>query len=111
MDRYYNIVDADCSWSFELLEEKINRKLKNLFLVFGERKIIDNVTYYKYLKYECYTFKDFDAFLDSLENGDIRISFKIGVIRTGSKQGKICDHGTSFDIDVSKIEKIYNKIQ
>lgn len=110
MDRQYNIIDSDSSWSFELLEEKINRKLKNLFLVFGEKRNVDNVTYYKYLKYECYAFKDFKAFLNSLENGEIRISFKIGVIRTGPKQGKICDHGTSFDIDISKIEKIYNKI-
>lgn len=109
-DRYNNLIDSDCSWSFELLEEKINRKLQKLFLIYGEKKVINDNVYYRYLKYNCYELKAFDNFISCLESGEIRISFKIGVVRSGKRIGKICDHGTSFDIDLSKIEKIYNKI-
>lgn len=110
LDSNDNIIDRNTSWSFNLLFEKINRKIKNLFLVFGEKKIINKATYYKYLKYNCYQFKSFNNFLHSLENGEIRISFKIGVIKSGEKKGKICDHGTSFDINVRSLSSIYHEI-
>lgn len=110
LDSNYNVIDCNTSWSFGLLFEKINRKLKNLFLVFGEKKTINKMTYYKYLKYKCYIFKNFNTFLRSLEKGEIRISFKIGVIKKGEKKGKLCDHGTSFDINVNNLASIYHEI-
>lgn len=105
-----DIFDSDCNWSFELLEEKIYRKLKYLFLVYGEKKERKNLIFYKYLSYHCYNLKSFEEFLTCLENGDIRISFKIGVVRNGDKKGNIKDHGTSFDIEVAKLNKLYDEI-
>ena len=67
-------------------------------------------TYYKYLRYKCYRFKSFNHFLHSLEKGEIRISFKIGVIKSGEKKGKMCDHGTSFDININNLDSIYYEI-
>lgn len=110
INKYNNILDSDCSWSFELLKEKIYRKLKYLLLVYGTKKERNNITFYKYLKYHCYKLKNFENFLSCLETGDIRISFKIGVIRFGDKRGNIKDHGTSFDIEKSKLYKIYDEI-
>lgn len=110
IDRNLNLVDSKCSWSFKLLNVKTNRKLQKLFLVYGQKKIINNRTYYKYLNYYCYKFYDFDSFLQCIEDGDIRITFKISVIRSGDRKGEIKDHGTSFDIKESKIENIYRKI-
>lgn len=109
-DRNLNIVDLECSWSFNLLKQKLNRKLQKLFLVYGKKKAINNNIYYKYLKYYCYKLRDFENFLTSLENGDIRITFKINVIRNGDRKGEIKDHGTSFDIKEAKIENIYTKL-
>ena len=111
LNKNNQLIDSDCSWSFDLLEEKINRKLNFLFLVYGEQTTIQNKIYYKYLEYKCYKFKTFNDFLNCLENDEMRISFKIGVVRTGDKKGNIKDHGTSFDIKESKIENIYKEIE
>lgn len=109
IDRNLNLVDSKCSWTFELLKGKVHRKLQKLFLVYGQKKIINNSTYYKYLKYYCYKFHNFNSFLQCIEDGDIRITFKISVIRSGERKGEIKDHGTSFDIKESKIENIYDR--
>ncbi|MBE6138824.1 MAG: MvaI/BcnI restriction endonuclease family protein [Firmicutes bacterium] len=111
LDKHGNIIDSNCSWSFELLAQKINRKLKTLFLVHGQQKVLDNQIYFKYLDYSCYVIKGFNHFINCLENGYIRVSFKIGLIRSGPKTGQICNHGTSFDIKESQIEALYNKIR
>lgn len=110
IDIYGNLIDSDCSWTFDLIEEKINRKLKNLFLVYGQKKHIKDNIYYKYLTYHCYQFVDFDSFIKGIDQGKIRITFKIGVFRNGKRTGQRCDHGTSFDIDISCLDSIYNKI-
>ena len=111
IDRYGNLVDSDCRWSFELLPQKLNRKLKYLFLVHGNKKIINNETYYKYLDYDCFILKDFNHFIKCIEEGYIRITFKISLTRTGPKKGQIRDHGTSFDIKETDIEQLYYEIK
>lgn len=109
IDSSYQLVDSDCSWSFELLKEKINRKLQYLFLVYADKTVINNEIYYKYLKYSCYLFKSFEKFLENFENGNLRITFKIGVIKNGPKKGQIKNHGTSFDINQSKLEGVFKQ--
>lgn len=106
-DIYGNLVDSDCSWSFEMIREKVLRKLQYLFLVYGESMVENNTTYYRYLKYYCYKLKSFDSFIEALRIGNMRITFKIGVYREGGKRGQINDHGTSFDIKEDKIHSIY----
>lgn len=106
-DRFGNLIDDKTSWSFDLLEEKISRKLSKLLLVFGDKKIKNGVMYYRYLCYKCYNFTCFENFLDAIEDGKIRVTFKIGVVRSGDKLGNIHDHGTSFDICENKLDSIY----
>lgn len=67
-DRNGNLVDSDCRWSFELLAQKLSRKLKYLFLVHGDKKMKNNETYYKYLDYGCFVLKDFNHFIRCIEN-------------------------------------------
>lgn len=103
------LIDNNASWSFDLLEEKVNRKVKNLFIVFGERKYENKNIFYKYNKYHYFVLQDFSKFIDALEKGFVRISFSIGTYKTGIKKGQIYDHGTSFNIALSNLEKIYTK--
>ena len=58
-----------------------------------------------------YKLKDFETFIDLIENGIIRISLKIGVFRTGKKIGQIHDHGTSFCIEEDNLDKLYDLIE
>lgn len=55
-----------------------------------------------------YLLKDFDTFLHLLEQGIIRITFKINVTLSGPRKGKICDHRTGFDIQEKELLKLYN---
>lgn len=110
MDNAENIIDNKISWSFDMLKQKLERKLKYLLLVNGDRKFENRKVYYKFTKYKFYILKDFQDFLDGLEKGYIRISFTIGTFKSGTKMGQMHDHGTCFNIHKDKINHIYNEI-
>ena len=96
-------------WTFDLLKEKLYRKLKNMAFVSAMRKIENDKEYFKYYKLEIYKLKSFDTFINLLKAGIIRVTFKIGVFRSGDKKGKIHDHGTGFDIEEKNLYKLYDQ--
>ncbi len=104
------LIDNDSSWSFEMLKEKLYRKLKYLCLVKAERKYEFPYVYYKYTDYSFYILKDFKDFIKAIEKGIIKITFKINVVQKGPKEGQIKDHGTSFDIHEDDLSAIYYRI-
>ena len=59
---------------------------------------------------DIYKLKNFDTFINLIDLGVIEITFKIGVHKSGSKLGKVYDHGTDFSIKASNIELLYDKI-
>ena len=101
------IVDNEVSWSFDLLKEKLYRKLKYLAFIEADSKFINGVEYFKYNNLHIYELKDFNTFLRLIETGIIKVTFKIGVVRTGNRKGEINDHGTSFSISRENISKLY----
>lgn len=110
-DKYSGaLIDDKSSWSFEILKEKLYRKLKYMCLVKAQRKYEFPYVYYRYTDYNFYVLKSFEDFIKAIENGIIKITFKINVFTKGHKQGEIHDHGTSFDINEDDLEKIYYKI-
>lgn len=110
-DIYTNeIIDDYTSWSFEMLEEKLMRKLKYLFFIRTESKrdCKGNI-YFRYKNYKCYKLKSFNDFINAIEKGKIRITFSIGVFKTGKRFGQIYDHGTSFNIKVNFLNCLFNE--
>ena len=104
------LIDNYSSWSFDMLQEKLYRKLKYLCLVRAQRKYEFPNVYYKYIDYSFYVLKDFKTFLNAIDKGIIKVTFKINVIQKGPKEGQIKDHGTSFDINENNLEQIYYKV-
>ena len=98
-------------WTFTTLKDKLYRKVKTIAFVDAIRKNIKKEEYFKYYKMTIYTIKSFDDFIDLLENGVIRITFKISVFRDGLKKGKIHDHGTGFDIEEENLLQLYDIYQ
>ena len=98
-------------WDFDVLEEKLYRKLKNLAYVKAYKKKIKNDIYFKYYSMKIYRLKNFETFINLLENGNINIVFKIGIFRDSKKSGKIHDHGTAFVIHEKDILKLYDFIK
>ena len=66
--------------------------------------------YYHYHEILFYRIKDFNVFLELIEKGIIEITFKIGTHKSGTKIGKVYDHGTDFGIKPSNLELLFDKI-
>ncbi len=109
-DKNDNVIDDKISWSFDIIKEKVERKIKKLFIVYGEKQYINNKLYFRYKRYYCYVLKSFDCFMNALEKGIIRISFSIGTFINGKRKGQIYDHGTMFNINSKYLLHIYNRV-
>ena len=103
-------IDVDVSWSFELLLERINWKLRYLVIILADNKFLDDVEYFRYSDIYFYELKDFDTFLRLIELGVITITFNIDVFKSGRRLGQIYDHGTCFSISYGYIGNLYNKL-
>jgi len=110
IDRAGNMIDTKTTWSFKMLKEKLNCKLKYLAIVKANSRYKNEKFYYKYEKINFYKLKGFDTFLQLIEEGIIRITFKVSVYRNGLKAGLYDNHGTGFDINKDKIETLFTKI-
>lgn len=104
------IVDNNAYWSFDLLYNKLYKKLKVLAFIEADRKIVNNELYFKYNNVTIYKLKSFNTFLELLNNGIIRINIKIGIYKSGPRVGQTHDHGTGFQILYSDLEKLFIKI-
>ena len=109
-DTNNKIIDELTSWSFEILNEKLQRKLKYLALIQAEKKYINNKIYFKYNNIDFYSLISFDKFLWLIEMGMIRVTFRIGIYKSKDKLGKMYDHGTCFNIEQENIDRLFNKI-
>ncbi len=106
-----NLKEECVYWDFDTLEEKLYRKLKYLAFARAYVKKNKDSEFFKYYKITFYKLKDFDTFIELIDQGCIRITFKIGIYKWGVKEGKIHDHGTSFNISEDDFEKLYDLIE
>ena len=109
-DRYGSLIERDVYWSFKYLENKIMNKLKILAIVNAWPNKIKGWNYFKYYKLDIYQFKNFELFLNLLDNGVIKLKLKVDIYRDKENYGKIYDHGCGFCIQEKDIKKLYNKL-
>lgn len=109
-DNFSGNVDENISWSFDLLEEKIKRKLNYLALITSEQKQINNKTYFKYRNLNLYKLKKPHTLIELIEQGIIKIDFNITEKYNSYGEKKIYDHGTAFLISKYNLTKLFNKI-
>lgn len=105
-----NLIEKDIYWDFDDLKEKLYRKCEYIAYINTLRKFINTKEYFKYYNLNIYKLNDFETFLILLDNGVIRITFKISVFKSGKRKGQIHDHGTGFDILESDMSKLYSII-
>lgn len=96
-------------WSFDLLEEKLTRKLTFLALVIARNRYIGDKEFFYYKEIMFYRLISFEKFCELIETGIIRVSFKVGVCNSGKNAGKTYDHGTCFSIRECDLEKLFTK--
>lgn len=109
-NRNSQIVDTSAKWSLERLNYKIEDKCNYLVLILTEKRIFNKVEYFKYKEIKIYKFKGMNKFIEAIENGIVRVQFKITVYKSGLKKGQLHNHGTSFQIRAVDLEKIFERV-
>ncbi len=110
LDLNYKLVYDGISWSFDMLKEKLYRKMEYLAIVSADRTYEAKQVYFKYEKINFYKLKSFNTFINLINNGLISIIFTIGTYKNGRHKGEIHDHGTQFAIKEKDITKLYDEI-
>ena len=88
-DRNFQLLECKVGWAFSLLREIYAKKCKYLVLIKSWEQTIKKVKHYKYYDYYVWHLKSFEEFLKLIEDGTIRVTFKIDVYRKGPKEGEI----------------------
>ena len=110
-DKKNNMIEESTYWDFDILKEKLNRKLTYLALISSEKRIINGKRFFKYKTLNLYKLKGFDTFISLMENGFVKIVFKLGVFKDERRFGKIHDRGTTFSIKEKDINKLFDYIE
>lgn len=97
-DKQKNLIDETTYWDFDILEEKLIRKLSTLALIKAWPNRIGGVEYFKYYKMNIYLLKSFEHFINMLENGKIAIEFRIGNYYDEKRFDMVHSHGVAFAI-------------
>ena len=109
-DKFYRKIKVDVSWSFSLIKSKVEKKINELALIEAEHKFIEGIEFFHYKRIEFYKIKSFDTLLDLIEDGTIKVCFKLNAYTSGIKEGKLDNHGTDFSIKKEDMEKLFTKI-
>lgn len=109
-DKYNNNLNVNVSWSFDELEARINLKLKYLAIIKASTKWHHGIEYFFYNQANYYKIKDFNTFIDLIEKGVIRVTFMIGLHKSGKRLGQTHDRGTTFTINDKYINELYERI-
>jgi hypothetical protein len=105
-----NLIDNQVHWDFNILKEKLYRKLQTLVMIKAWTEEKQNIEYYKYVNMSIYTLKDFKTFIDLIEKGIIKVSVKIGNYYDKKRYGMLHLYDVSFcikEIDILKLYDIY----
>ena len=101
------LIDDTTYWDFDILKEKLERKLQILALVKAWTNRINGIEYFKYYKMNIYILKEFTDFINAIEKGKIKIAFKIGSYSDEKRYGNVNEHGVGFSIKEENLFDIF----
>lgn len=108
-DKTDKIIDESVFWSYQDIEKCLQKKLKALFYVNADTKIIDGEEYFHYTKANIYLNHSLENFLKLVDDGKIMVDIRIGSYKSGKNKGKTHDHGTGFRIRPSDLTSLYSE--
>lgn len=110
-DRNGNLIDDNTIWSFELIKEIAERKLKNLAIVKLSSKYVEeeDIFYFKYSWMMFFQLRPWEIFIRAIEKGIITIYIQTGVYYDKKRFGQIHDHGCAFQIKEQDLQEIFTR--
>lgn len=109
-NRYGVIIERKIFWTFENLKDKLCRKMNALAFISAWPKKIDNNIFYKYYRIEFYRLKGFEKFLELLKDGNISVTFRVGIFKAGKRKGQTHNQGVSFGISEDDLSLLFDRI-
>lgn len=109
LNKYNKLIERKIYWLFDNLEKRLYNKLKYLAVINAWTNKINNWNYFKYYKIDIYKLKDFNTFIDLLENGTIKLIIKVDIHLGKSNYGKTYNHGCGFAIEEKNLIKLFYK--
>ena len=103
-------LQLNVSWSFDMIERILENKLNYLAIVTADTCNIRGKEYFLYNDICFYKFKGFNTFINNIEQGTIKVTFKIGIFKSGKRVGQTHDRGTDFSLKIENIENIYERL-
>ena len=97
--------------NFATIQNRLTTKISNLAFIYGESRFESGTFYFKYSDILLYTLKDFNTFLDLLENDDISTSIGYRINKGSLHYGKPSSKNIVFTIPYSNINKLFSKIR
>lgn len=91
----------EAHWPLSVFDDVLKSKSDRILLVFAETKGERKTRNEKFHYVEAYLLSDLNVkkFMKAIRADKLKIDIRIGVYRTGSKQGRYHDHGTGFRIN------------
>lgn len=90
-------------WPYEYIQKVVNKKLKNIAIVYGEEKTENGKHKVRFSDLKIITGISFEMILDKIKNGQIVLELRLGVFKSGENEGKHHDHGSSFRITLENL--------
>ena len=109
-DMDHNIIDRTSFIYFGSIKTRLITKMKNLAIIYGDKSLKNNISFYKYTNILLYTLKDFNTFLTLLENGEIQANIAFRINKSAHHFGKLSSKNIVFTISKDKLDKLYNKL-
>jgi hypothetical protein len=107
-DLNWELIDKETYWDFDILKEKLERKLQVLALIKAWTKTVNNEEYFNYYKMNIYVLKSFDSFIKALLEGKIKINLRITTHTDEKRYGNVDSHGVGFEIVEDDLLEIYD---
>jgi len=107
-----SIVETDVYWTFDDLNTCIDKKLRALFVVLADSKVIGGIEHFHYTNAKVYINLEFDKFISALINGTIMFDIRLGAYKTPgrSNYGKPHDHGSGFRIRRENLPDLFEEV-
>lgn len=110
-DKYMTLLEKRVYWDFLDLKRKLEKEITYLALLKAWPQYVKGIEYCKFYDMEFYKLKSFDNFLNLVEEGTIRVTFKVDVFKKGCNAGEINDKGTSFEIQEIDLVRLFELIK
>lgn len=105
------LIDDSVGYTYEKLQEKLYRKLNNLFYVRAERRFRNGIEEFHFTNATIYTAPSFERFLDIIDDGRVQYDIRIGSYQSGKKYGMPHDHGSGFRVREDYILTLYDTVE